>query len=94
MNFVRNVAICLSMMAMPLGVLAQQPLSCKMQVMLHMVEAELRDAGHSKESAIKRSKETGELTDKEIKEITNNVWVKYKNRTPKEIGEIIYKKCA
>ena len=82
------------MAAMPLGALAQQPLSCRMQVMIHMVEAKLRDAGHSKESAIKRAKEAGELTDKEIKEITNNVWVKYKNKTPNEIGDIIYKKCA
>jgi hypothetical protein len=72
---------------------ALEPLSCRMQVMLHMMSAMRRDQGATKQDSIKTLKTGGELTSSEIREITNNVYDKYKNRTSEEIGNIIASKC-
>lgn len=72
---------------------AIEPLSCRMQTMLHMFAAERRNQGSSREETIKVLKSGDELTDSEIKYIIHNVYEKHKNKTAKEIGGIIMRKC-
>ena len=72
---------------------AIEPLSCRMQIMLHMFTAERRDQGATREDTIKVLRSGDELTNSEIKYIISNVYDRYKNKTGKEIGNIIMNKC-
>ena len=72
---------------------AIEPLSCRMQIMLHMVTAERRDQGVTMEGAVKVLRTGDELTSSEIKYIIDNVYNRYKKKTANEIGNIIMNKC-
>lgn len=64
-----------------------------MQIMLHMVTAMGRDQGFSKEKSKNKLSSGGDLTQKEINEIINNVYEKYKKKSQEEIGSIIERGC-
>lgn len=73
--------------------IAIEPLSCRIQILLHVTSAIRRDQGTSKDSTTKTLRKDGELTQTEINEIITNVYIKYKNKSAEEIGTIIGGKC-
>ena len=73
--------------------IAVEPLSCRMQILLHITSAISRDQGTSREATTKALRKDGELTQGEIKEIVTNVYIKYKNKSADEIGTIVGEKC-
>ena len=72
---------------------AVEPLSCRMQVLLHMTYATSRDSGRSRRESYDVINSGGDLTQSEIKLILDNIYIKYKDKSPEEIGNIIHRRC-
>ena len=72
---------------------AQKPLSCEMQMMLNGLTAWERDQGVSRTQGVVARNTDGELTQQEIKQILDRVYVHQRSRTPDQIKDEVYRKC-
>ena len=79
----------------PLALLAAAPppLSCEMEALLNGTTAMHRDAGASRNANALNKNPDGELTNREIKEILDRVYIHQKNRTPDQIKDAVYENC-
>jgi hypothetical protein len=72
---------------------APPPLSCEIEALLNGTTAMHRDAGASRIANALNKNPDGELTNREIKEILDRVYIHQKNRTPDQIKDAVYGNC-
>lgn len=86
--------ISLSAVAFSKNAYAVKPLSCQMFTLIAVTTANLRDQGRSKEEVRAILNKGGDLTKKEINTFLDMAFVKFKNRSPDEIENIVVAACS
>ena len=69
------------------------PVDCKIQVLHHVSTAMERDRGTARENTRVAKNASRKLTDAEIKEILDRVYILMKSEKPSDIGKAIYADC-